>query len=63
MNRMTEEQMPEAPESQTVELSERGLTGSAAVVGLSPSDQFIPPTMNLDGPPQSSPVETPAAED
>ena len=44
-----------------IEHSEKGaLTGSAAIVNLTPSDKFVPPTMNLDGPPA---VEPPAAEE
>lgn len=63
---MTEDkQMPEPPPTTTTtELTEKGsVRGSAGVVGLTPSDQFITPTMNLDGPPtQAAPTAEQPAE-
>lgn len=47
---------PSAPEP-VIEHSEKGaLRGSAAVVGMTPSDQFVAPVMNLDGPPPGPPA-------
>lgn len=57
-------QMPEPPTSDHVELTEKGaLRGSAAVVGMAPSSQFVPPTMNLDAPPEPPPAAASATED
>jgi hypothetical protein len=56
-------QMPEAERSEFVELTEKGVFhGSAGVVNMSPSDQFVPPTMNLDGPPEPPAAAAPASE-
>jgi len=61
---MSEEQTPQPVlEHGAIDLSEKSaLRGSAAVVGMTPSDQFIAPTAHLDGPPPSASA-APAATD
>lgn len=57
-------EMPQPTATEPViEHSEKSLTGSAAVVGLVPSDQFDRPVMNLDGPPPPSSAATDSADE
>lgn len=60
-----DKQMPQpTPAESVIEHSEKGsLRGSAAVVGMTPSDQFVPPAMNLDGPPPADAPAAPAADE